>query len=285
VAKLSTENSAFFVHIDRKSRIEDFSGIEGPNVFFCEPRLAVYWAEYSGVRAVMALVRQALAAPRRFDYLVLLSGSEYPLRTSRYIEEFLEKRRGQEFISLVKVPNEAAGKPLARVNTLWMPSTQPVRHLAARALGKMGYRRDYREALPGFEPYAGNTWWTLSAEACRYAIEFAQRNPHVERFFEQTFSPEELFFHTILGNSEIALRARRNLVYEDWSRRGRHPEIIGEEHVALFEAMDEIHANDGYGPEEVLFARKFDGSRPDLLDRIDDMARRKDDAAGGGIYA
>src|SRR5207302_1980543 len=146
IEHLSSENSSFFVHIDRKSNIEAFSAIRGENVFFSETRLPVYWAEFSGVRAIELLIRQALAHAEKPDYLVLLSGSEFPLRSSEYIEDFFRSNRGAEFITLIRVPNAKAGKPLSRINTPRIQSHRPIYRQCVRALAKLGLaKRDYRK--------------------------------------------------------------------------------------------------------------------------------------------
>src|SRR5438094_6613842 len=164
---LSSEGCAFFVHIDRKSSIDQFYGIRGENVFFSEQRIPVYWAEFSGVDAILLLIRQALRRPERYDYFVLLSGSEYPLKSGRNIHTFLQANQGLEFISLLRMPS--LGKPISRINTLRLESHKPVRRLTWRVLAKLGVaERDYRQYLGGLEPYSGVTWWTLSRNACEY---------------------------------------------------------------------------------------------------------------------
>ena len=175
IGTLSHEDCAFFIHIDKKSDITEFLEIRGENIVFSERRISVFWAEFSGVEAILLLLRQAMESARSYDYFILLSGSDYPLRSAAYIHRFLEANRGLEFMNLVKVP--APGKPLSRINTLRFPSSQPARRFAARALAKIGLgQRDYRKYLENMEPYAGNTWWTLSRDACRYVSEFAARN-------------------------------------------------------------------------------------------------------------
>lgn len=277
IGRLSVQDSAFFIHIDQKSSIEEFSAIGGENIQFSEKRIPVYWAEFSGIQAILLLLRQALESPRGYDYFVLLSGSEYPLRSSKYIHTFLEENRGWEFMSMVRMPNEAAGKPISRVNTLRFQSNKPVRRLAVRMLAKLGLaHRDYRKYLGSLEPYSGHTWWALTRDACQYILVFTERNQHVGKYFQNTFAPEEMFFHTILGNSAFRSRIRRNLVYEDWSTRGAHPALINEQHVVLFEAQDRVCLDDVYGAGEVLFARKFSDDSLDLLKRMDDMIQRKE---------
>src|SRR5215470_12012446 len=216
IKALSTEHCAFFVHIDQKIDIEQFSCISGDNVFFTDKRLFVYWGEFSGVDAILLLIRQALARPERFDHFVLLSGSEYPLKSGRHIHAFLQANQGLEFISLLKMPSP--GKPISRINTLRAESNKPVRRLVWRLLAKVGVaERDYRKYLGGLEPYSGVTWWALSRNACEYVLRFTENNPHVERFFRDTFAPEESFIHTILGNSPLRDRIRGSFVFEDWA--------------------------------------------------------------------
>ena len=274
---LSCEDCAFFIHIDRKSDIDEFSHISGENIFFIAKRIPVYWGEFSQVRATYLLLREAMGDSREYDYFVLLSGSDYPLRSGKYIRAFLDDNRGLEFMSLVKVPNEEAGKPLSRINRLWFPSEKPVCRLAIRALGKIGLdQRDYRKHLRNLEPYSGSTWWALTKDACQYIVQFTERNQYLTAYFQNTFASDEAFFHTILGNSQFRSHVRRNLHFEDWSVRGPHPTLISDKHVALLEAQEKVCVNDVYGSGEVLFTRKLSDDRLDLLQRIDDMILRKE---------
>src|SRR5208283_2267384 len=80
IKSLSSEHCAFFIHVDRKSNINDFSAIKGSNVFFTEKRIPVYWGEYSLVEAILILIEQALDGPQTYDYFVLSTGSDYPLK-------------------------------------------------------------------------------------------------------------------------------------------------------------------------------------------------------------
>jgi hypothetical protein len=276
IKRLSSEDCSFFVHIDQKSDMDEFSCISGENIFFSDRRIPVYWAEFSGIEAILLLIRQALERPEHYDYFVLLSGSEYPLRSGRYIHAFLEENRGLEFISMVKMP--APGKPISRINTLRFPSDKPIRRFAFRALAKVGLAsRDYRKYLEGLEPYSGITWWTLSRNACEYIVRFMDEKPHVERYFRYTHAPEESFFHTILGNSPLRASIRGNLLYEDWPPlHARGPAMITDRHVAFFETQDKICVEDAYGRHEALFARKLSDDNLDLLDRMDTMISRKE---------
>jgi hypothetical protein len=275
IRTLSSEDCGFFIHIDRKTDIRDFSRIGGDNVLLLEERIPVYWGEFSQVEATMLLIRQALRCSENYDYFVLLHGSDYPLRSGRYIQRFLDENRGLEFMSMVKVP--APGFPLSKVNKLRFPSHKPVRRFASRVLAKLGLaQRDYRKYLGGLDAYAGDACWVLSRDACQYIVEFVACNPGVEEYFRNTFTSDEVFFHTILGNSPFRPRIRKSLLYTDWPRPD-HPSMLNDAHITSFEQQEKVWVEDQFGSGEVLFVRKFSDDSLDLLQRIDDMIDRKEE--------
>jgi len=192
----------------------------------------------------------------------------------------LESNHGAEFMTMVRMPHKAAGKPISRINTLRIPSHRPVFRTLVRILARFGLaQRDHAKYLGDLKPYAGNTWWTLTREACEYLVAFEKQNPHVTHFFEECFAPEETYFHTILGNSPFGSRMRRNLLYEDWMGQKDHPAMINEKHVAFFESQNEVCVQDHHGPGELLFARKFSDQNLGILQRMDSMIQRKDQVA------
>jgi Core-2/I-Branching enzyme len=274
---LSCEGISFFIHIDAKVDISQFDSIRGENVFFIDKRIAVYWGEFSQTEAIFLLIQEALAAPQRYDYLVLLSGSDFPLRSGRYVRSFFEKHQGHEFITMFKLP--VPGMPISRINTLRFPSTRPILRFVFRALAKVGLaQRDYRKHLGDLQPYSGHTWWALSRERCQYVMDFRQQHLQVTEFFKNTFASDEMLIHTILGNSPFRSRIRRHLVYEDWPVEGprSHPKMLTANHIDLFESQDEVAAPDVHGPGEMLFARKFSDDDLHLAERVEQMIRKKD---------
>lgn len=270
------DECAFFIHLDRKTPSEKFSGVTGQNVWFIENRIAVYWGEFSQVEAILTLIRQAVESAKEYDYFFLITGSCYPLRTGGYIRKFLETNQGSEFMEIVKVPGP--GYPLSRFRTIRYPTSKPIRRFLFRALAKIGLaKRDLKKHLSGLEPYAGEGAWTLSREACEYVLGIVASKPDVERYFHRTFAPDECFFQTILGNSKFLERMRRNLVYAVWPGPANgHPAVIGLQDLSRFEAQDQVLGDDVRGPEELLFARKLNDRSLDLVRRIDAMIERKE---------
>lgn len=276
---LSCDESAFFVHIDKKTELAPFLHAKATNVFFCEERIPVYWAEYSMVEATIMLIKMAIAHKSRYDYFVLLSGSDYPLRNKNYIHRYIDERRGAEFISLAKIPNAEAGVPLSKINTFTVPSNKRILRFAAKALGIIGFaQRDYRKHLRGMDAYGGSTWWTLSRDACEYILDFIRKNEYFCNFFSRTLTSDEMFFHTILANSHFKSKIQRSLMYDDWAAGPLHPDLINECHIDLFASQNQVTIDDAFGPGELLFARKFSDDSISTTDEIDQIIRSKDNA-------
>lgn len=273
IAALSSQNCGFFIHIDKKSDLGAFREVGGDNVFLSERRIQVYWSEFSNVEATLQLMRQALGVCMDYEYFVFMQGSDYPLRSSQYIEKFLRQNQGNEFISLVRMP--APGYPMARINTVRYTSDLPVRRFIFRLLAKGSLaQRDCRRHLGTLKPYAGDACWALSRSACEYILEFVGHNPQVLEYFRYTHVPEESLYHTILGNSPFLSRVRRSLLYRDYPPTLSHPALLTEKHIQFFESQDRVRVEDEWGSGEVLFARKFSDETLNLVDRIDEMIRR-----------
>jgi hypothetical protein len=277
---LSGEDTGFHIHIDQKSDLLQFSQIKGPNIHFCKTRVPVYWAEYSMIEAMLTLIREALESPMQYRYFMLLSGSDYPIQSRDYIRDFLSARDGSEFISMVEIPNEEAGIPLSRLQTLRMPSTHPVARLVVRGLAKFGFaRRDHQKHLGALKPFGGSTWWTLTDQACQYILQFVGANPQVRRYFEKTFACDEMFIHTIIGNSPFKENVRRHLMFEDWpgeTAGSGHPALITSDHVANFQKVGRVEMKDVFGQGEVLFSRKFNEDNLQVVQEIDNMIQKRE---------
>jgi len=293
IAALADDGTGFFVHVDEKVPIQPFLEHRAPNVTFVEDRVPVYWGQWQMVDATLRLIRLALDRGRDYDYLVLLSGSCYPIRSRTYIRDALDANAGDQLINSTALPNPAVSKPLSRLDRFYVRSDQPLVQNVGRAVrGSATLRRsgrplskrwllarDWRAALGSLAPHGGSSWWALTGDACRYITAFVDRKPAVIRFFENTRSPDEALFQTILANSPYAPRMRRGPTFSDWSAGGSHPGLITERHIARFAKPGPMISDGVYGRGEMLFARKFpdDGGR--MAGLVDEMIERREAGA------
>jgi hypothetical protein len=272
IARLRSDNAMFFLHVDKKAKPHQFAHLQAADVRLVPDAVSVHWGDFSQVEAILKLMTTALAAGR-FDRFVLLSGADYPLWPTANIDAFFAAHPQDEFINLVPMPCEAAGKPLARLTTYTLrPTLSTLHRLALRVLLKAGVlprERNLQRALGSLQPYGGSTWWALTRAACEYIVQFVRRNPSLVRFFKGTQYADETFLHTILGNSPLHANVRRNLTYTDWSAGGASPANISARHIDYFRATKQFALEDVYGSGPMLFARKFNDGDAALLQRLD----------------
>lgn len=258
---LTAANATIFIHIDKKADIRPFLKIAAENIHFTPKRVSVHWGDFSTTEAILLLINAAMAMPERYDYLVLTSGSDYPIRTPGQMQSYFLRNPGSEFINMVMMPSKAASKSLS-----WLTDYRPrpgvkgkliaqVRRVLVKS-GIISRLRDYKAYFGGLTPYAGSTWWALTHDACAYIQNFVARHRRIMRFYANTTLSDEMVFQTILGNSRFKENVRRNLTYTDWSLGGPHPSDIEMRHVDRIRSEKVLTANDVYGQGELFFVRK-----------------------------
>ncbi len=277
VKAIATPESSVFVHIDSKAQLRRFTEAVSADgdVEFISKRVAVWWGSFSIVQATLNLVKAA--SRRGFDYYILLSGSDYPLKSPNEISEHLARNSSKEFINLVSMPNEKVSKSLSRLSTYHISAGSfhrfriPafVSNNLVRAINSLNIQRSYKDVFGDIMPFAGSQWWTLSRSAVDLIGEFVRKNPRLVRFYANTKIPDESFFHTIIGNSRSRSEMVRSLTFTDWSRdEPPYPAIIDSKHIQFFKQQGDLHADDIYGKGRLLFARKFPNDSADLVAAI-----------------
>jgi hypothetical protein len=255
------DSGAFFViHIDKRAPDHVFTPLKKyaashPEVLLTR-RIRCYWGGFGIAQAMIECVQTAARADRHFDYAILLSAQDYPIKSAAQIEEFLTRNKGSEFIESF---------PLAKPNR-WTSHSG-----AFQAMNRVRYWTFFVRSrtfhLPiarkfpfGWEPYGGSQWWGLSRECILYLDNFLSQNRGFVRYFKHVLIPDESMFQTILSNSTFAGRiVNDDLRYIDWERPNpKYPRTL--EPVDF----DFLHAS------AKLFARKFDPERSrELLARVD----------------
>ena len=93
-----------FVHVDAKQDIRPFERELGPlvesgRVEWVEPRIKCHWAGPGHLMATLGAAAQALASGHDFSHLVLLTGQDYPIRSTAEIRRFFAEHRDKSFLS------------------------------------------------------------------------------------------------------------------------------------------------------------------------------------------
>jgi hypothetical protein len=232
--------------------------------------------EWSVLSPMLAGLREL--AGWSFDWLVYLSGQDYPVRPLADFEAELAATKHQGFLSWWDVlgpespwrPRQGRTRYYAQYRRLPDWTLGPLK--AARFLGKVSPLRFHLHYGPfvGWEPrrnpfqepvrcYGGWQWWTLSRPAVEHLWQAVSANGPLVRWFRRTVAPCEALVPTVLVNSGRFDLCQDNRRFVDFagSRDGR-PRTLTRDDLPRFAA--------GHWD----FARKFEMARdPELLDRID----------------
>jgi hypothetical protein len=245
--------TSFLVHVDRKTDDATFramlAGVADLEGIRFLPRHACHWGDFGHVRASLKGIRELAHRADEPDYVILLSGQDYPIKSNTFIRDFLERAEGRSFFLHFPLPTENWSRGGLDRFRDW--------HIRYRGLH---LRLPLRRRLPdGLRPWGGSAYWIVSRSALRTIVDFLEANPGYERFFKHVDIPDELFFQTILLNGPEAERCVDfRLHYTEWSRDPA-PAILVED--------DFPHLLDS----SCLFARKFDAAiDAEILDLIDE---------------
>lgn len=256
VSQLQHPQADIYIHVDKKVSIIPFLPIGAlQNVYFVHKREKVYWGGYSIVKATLNGFNQILKSGKKYDYINLMSGQTYPLKSADEIHEFLSGNPGNIYMNILPGWDKGA--------------TQDIRLLqyyfaAVKIRGKYTVERIFRAVKPrrfppGFEPVGRSQWFTIPAACAAYTVRFLEHNKKIARLFKYMWAPDELVFQSILYNSHYRdAITNDNMRYVDWSERQPSPKIL-----TMADAEKIIHSGKFY-------ARKFDTTiDSDILDLID----------------
>ncbi|WP_435134195.1 beta-1,6-N-acetylglucosaminyltransferase [Formosa sp. A9] len=105
IDRLDDSCSKFLIHIDLKSDITPFVDlIKTANVQFIVNRVNCVWGDYSQVAATLNLIEIALQTSSE-GHVILLSGQDYPIKNSLFINDFLYTNKDHDFIITRPVEN------------------------------------------------------------------------------------------------------------------------------------------------------------------------------------
>ena len=210
--RLAAPGVSFAVHVDRKTRRAVYEEMvertEDLEVVFL-PRHRSHWGGFGHVRATVKGIDHLFENRVPFDYAVLLTGQDYPLRSPRAIADFLGAAAGRSFMNHWPLPYAPWGD---------------------------------RGGLDRIEDWHVITYWCFARTLVEHVQRFVRANPEYVRFFEHVFVPDELFFQTIVMNSPLRDSVENdNLRYLDWSREPA-PAVLGRDDLPALLSSSKLYA-------------------------------------------
>lgn len=290
VRAVHADNVSIYAHIDAKFDEAPFrAAVNGVPVEFVTDRIKVNWGGYSQVESMLKLLTLASRSARH-DYLIFLSGRDYPLRPHRELVSLLSGAPTRSYMNfyaladgtdfVAKVRNYCYYDLYAKVPTRFL------KRVANRLVKEISARLPDRKFVADMQPYRGSTSWCITGDIAEYIVGFVESpaNSDYLRFFRSVSCCDEIFFQTIVLNSPYASTLNRfdvdgikrpgemknenkaSLHYIDWDPRREDPAILDERDLAAMQASGKY------------FARKFDAVRSaKVLDTLDSVRQRNNE--------
>lgn len=217
-----------------------------------------------------------------FDWLINLTGQDYPTQPLSQIENFLAQTTYDGFIEYFEVFSKQSHWGIREGYSRYLYRYQQlVNHLSEwqkellNPLKLINYIQPFfrinfsygmtlgvmTEALfnENFICYGGSFFCTLSRKCIQYLHEFSKSNPDVVYYYRGVCQSDESFIQTVLINSQLFNLCNDCKRYFDFSRtRNGHPRILTTNDYSSL-VQNHIH-----------FARKFDVEQDsNILDILD----------------
>jgi hypothetical protein len=253
-----------------------------PDVYLLKDTRGRTWAHFSVLNPYFETIQWLFENNIHFDWLVYLSGQDYPTQPLDWIERFLATTKYDGFITYAEALSERGYEMVANPEEryfyqyYWPPRRiQPFLKafpykVLMRIQQYLPIKGWYIDGLPigrkakvtpfnqDFVCYAAYMWNTLSRQCVRYIFDFMEdsNNEHIINYYKHTVIPDESFIATILLNNRQLNICNDNKRYIEFLPRDPHPRVLTE---ADFPTL----TNGRYH-----FARKFE---PDsrILDLLD----------------
>jgi glycosyltransferase involved in cell wall biosynthesis len=250
VNALTANGVYFFIHIDKKMEESAFkSVIANDNVVFCKNRKTVNWGGFSMIEATMELIGEMAEHIGFPDYVHLLSGQDFPLKSNKYIFNYFERNKGTNFVEYFTIPcSNWTNRGLDRIKYKWDIDNRGFeRTPELRNMNLLG-------PISDVTPYGGSQWWSLTGECVSDIFDKCKNGNELYEFYRYTSIPDEMLFQTFLMNSKFKDTVKNNNLRKiNWNSAVVSPKIwkIGD-----FEELNKSLR---------LFARKFDENEDNLI--------------------
>lgn len=290
VNKLHTIDSKFYIHIDKNVEIQPFIKAlkNHENVFFLgeEMRENGIWGDIGIVRATIKAM-EMVVSENNDGFCVLLTGQDYPLKSTDAISGFLSKHHNTNFIDLFSVQNHWRDSGLDRIykykinksnrrgHFLFLPSIYDRDFYKRSTLGKLNFLRKSnrlneskvifkRRKFPkGLDPFGGSVYWALPLKTLRRILVYLENHPNYLEYHKHTLCADEIFFNSIVARlaKDSPIKIGPSLTYVNWKRTSGPRPVTFE--INDFEEL-KIASSD------FLFARKFNLELDkEILDKCD----------------
>jgi hypothetical protein len=267
-------DAAVVIHHDARSL--PLPNFGDPRIYVVDEPCSVQWGTISQVQVLLHVWEWIRRRGIAYNWMVLLSGQDYPVAHLADLEQQFERSGFEGFIDHTLATTKFAEQNDTRYHFAYQPLPRAVHRLAARlsrlntlqpwirvVATRLGCFIGLRTRAPfdeNLQCYRGEYWCALSARAVHYVESYMKEHPRVLDAYRRKLHPDESLIHSILASSGRFSLGNECLHFISWADPSSgSPDILGVKDV------DAIFASGK------LFARKFDETTDvSILDLLDE---------------
>ncbi|MCW1718705.1 beta-1,6-N-acetylglucosaminyltransferase [Pseudoalteromonas sp. A3] len=251
------------IHVDKKSNIEPFLHLKSKNVIFIEKRIEVSWGDVSQIDATLELIKASLEY--QYQYFHLISGDDILISQKRL--DTLPSNGKYEYIAFQESRTSPINPDLRVLfnypSLCFKKNNSFIEKVCKKVIFpyiNIRFKLRLYSKLD-IQLYKGTNWFSLTKGCIEMINSFVARNPHYKLKFARSLCADEVFFHSIIYNSEfknniykhpkslnIGSIAEHALRYVDWKSGPDYPRTLQKED---FQRVKN---------SEMLFSRKISSS-------------------------
>lgn len=237
----NVRDNYFIIHIDLNHDIVNFEKLLGDvkHCYFTPKRYSSNWGSFGLVEATLHALEYIQKTLRKRQRIVLLSGTDYPIKNNLYIRRYLGSKKDVIFIEYQAIPRK-----------IWHQG----------GIARFPLYDEFKQQINFF---GGSQWFSIPPKAVTIIFNFLKANADFMEYFKYVSIPDESFFQTLFLNCDhpyINENLRnQNLHYIKWDKPYIHPRILT---ISDYQRIKK---------SKNLFARKFDSIYSlDLQKSLDD---------------
>ncbi|MDR1543377.1 MAG: beta-1,6-N-acetylglucosaminyltransferase [Prevotellaceae bacterium] len=280
IERLDSKNTAFYIHIDKKSDIRQFTDIiKGENIKFIENRIDCLWGDFSQIRATLNLI-EAVLNDKQGGFVIQLTGQDYPVKSNDYINKYIENHADTNFVDCIPVENIWKNYKIRTESYKFNVSKGRGNVRTFNKISKSSLKSFFKgeitfgnliillkkRYLP-LKQYGGSAWWAMNTDTMQKFFDYYKQNEKMlVDFFAYTLCPDETFFATVIKavqNQDNSIKIEPSFTFVDWKKAGESaasPELLTINNLEQLKSL----------PQQWLFARKFDTNVDEkILDELD----------------
>jgi len=243
----------FFIHINVVSSItsesiEMLKRVE--NVIHVEQKYKTYWGSVNHLRSILYLSTKAIK--HDVSYIHLISGQDYPVKSSEYFQNFF-KNNDKEYLEYSTMPNQfwaSENGGYDRIDFFHFndylngvkKTNRGILKISIKLQKLIGLKRGWKKSFP--QLFSGGTWWSLTKASLTYVLKYLEENPAVKNRFNNTLVSEEFLLQTILLNSPFKDKiVNKNLRYILWeTKHSNRPALLDEDDLHIILKSENVFA-------------------------------------------